>query len=158
MTSKILPCQQMLYFTWPLFLFRLDTIDFTIFILFLFFQICWLQFYTAEIKGEQEWIILANERGPCSDFFIALITNCCNFLSKYFGTQIILGNNSVQKCTYILVMDWVLLETRVSENHQICRYCNYFAKNEDNFIIFPLLPDIPKNSISDTQTITTVHT
>ena len=37
-------------------------------------------------------------------------------------------------------------------------YCNYFAKNEDNFIIFPLLPDIPKNSISDTQTITTVHT
>ena len=52
-------------------------------------------------------------------FFIALITNCCNFLSKYFGTQIILGNNSVQKCTHILVMDWVLLETRVSENHQI---------------------------------------
>ena len=91
-------------------------------------------------------------------FFIALITNCCNFLSKYFGTQIILGNNSVQKCTHILVMDWVLLETRVLENHQICRYGNYFAKNEDNFIIFPLLPDIPKNSISDTQTITTVHT
>ena len=52
-------------------------------------------------------------------FFIALITNCCNFLSKYFGTQIILGNNSVQKCTHILVMDWVLLETRVSENHRI---------------------------------------
>ena len=52
-------------------------------------------------------------------FFIALITNCCNFLSKYFGTQIILGNNSVQKCTHILVMDWVLLETRVLENHQI---------------------------------------
>ena len=30
------------------------------------------------------------------------------------------------------------------------RYGNYFAKNEDNFIIFPLLPDIPKNPISDT--------
>ena len=143
MTSKILPCQQMLYFTWPLFLFRLDTIDFTIFILFLFFQICWLQFYTAEIKGEQEWIILANERGPCSDFFIALITNCCNFLSKYFGTQIILGNNSVQKYTYI--SDGLGTTRDPGFGTSSNRYCNYFAKNEDNFIIFPLLPDIPKN-------------